>query len=141
MSDDNTDLENRLATLGEIARPIVEALPGKITGLTSAMLCTPEGFNICAMGFEAAQVAKMAAVSSSLYAMAKSILTAFSGKRDRKTHVITIQGEGMDIIGKRIDIPDQDPLILIIACKDTRPGLLLYAAQFVEESLQKSFAS
>lgn len=130
-------IEADLQRYGQIALPAMEALPNKLNNLISAMLCTPEGFNVCAIGFENEKVAKMAAVSSSLYAMAKSVLTAFSEKKDSTIDTISIHSHNMDILGKKIDIEKDRSLILIIASKKTQPGLQLYAARSIEQELQK----
>lgn len=132
-------LENDLANYGEKAMPIMSALPKKLSGLMSAMLCTPEGFNVCAIGFEDGEIAKMAAVSSSLYGMAKSVLTAFSGKKDSAMNTINIHSDDLDILGKKIDLANGKSLILIIASQNAQVGLQIYASGFVESELQKAF--
>lgn len=130
-------LEQELRSYGEKSLPIMEALPNKLSDLISAMLCTPEGFNVCAIGFKNDDIAKMAAVSSSLYAMAKSVVKAFSGAKDNQIDTITIHSKEMDILGRKIAISDGKSLILIIASNKTTTGLQLYAAEYVEKQLQQ----
>lgn len=140
MSFDKSQLlEQELVLYGEKAGPIMKLLPNKLKGFVSAMLCTPEGFNVCSMGYESKDIAKMAAVSSSLYAMADSVLSAFAGKNSSKIETISIHADNLDILGKRIDLSENTSLILIIATKNAQAGLQYYAAQFVETQLKKSF--
>lgn len=128
--------EQDLIQYGEKAKPIMELLPNKLTGFVSAMLCTPEGFNVCSMGFRSEDIAKMAAVSSSLYAMAGSVLSAFAGKNNSPIETISIYGAHLDVLGKKIELSSGQVLILIIATNKAQAGLQHYAAQFIEEQLQ-----
>lgn len=140
-TEESKALEEDLADYGTKAAPIMGELPKKLSELVSAMLCTPEGFNICAIGFEDKHIAKMAAVSSSLYGMAKSVLDAFSGKKDGSMDTITIHSDDLDILGKKIELANTKELILIVATRNTQPGLQLYASRFVETELQKIFSN
>lgn len=131
-------LEEELNYYGSRAAGIMQDLSSKLPRLKSAMLCTEEGFNICSIGFADDQVSKMAAVSSSLYAMAKSVLDAFSNNKNGTINTISINSSEMDILGKRIDIPDERQFILIISCNDTKVGVQLYAAEFVEKEFRNA---
>ncbi len=134
-------LEATLQAYGKIAAPIMEALPNQVKQLQSAMLCTIEGFNVCAIGFEEDKITKMAAVSSSLCAMSASVVSAFSEKRESELNTVSIDSDLVNILGKRINLPDDKPLILLIAFqKGTKLGIQQYAAQHMEEQLCKAIA-
>lgn len=130
-------LETDLQNYGAKVAPLMQDLSKKMPNLVSAMLCTTEGFNICSIGFDNEAIAKMAAVSSSLYAMAKSVLVAFSGNKQDDINVISINSDDMDILGRKIALSNERSLILIVASRDTQPGVQLYAAKSVEEKIKE----
>ncbi len=131
-------LEEALQAYGNMAAPIIETLPQKVPQLQSAMLCTLEGFNVCSLGFEEDNITRMAAVSSSLYAMSTSVVLAFSDKKASELDTISITSDLVNIFGKRIDIPDGKSLILLTAFeKGTKLGMQQYTAQYIEDELSK----
>ena len=62
------------ATVGELVLPIMLDLHRRIPQTSAAMLCTADGFNLCALGLDESAVGRMAALTSSLYAVALSLI-------------------------------------------------------------------
>lgn len=143
MTDPTTTdvLESELQFYGEKIAPFLKEVPDIMKeNFISAMICTTEGFNVCSAGFDSGDIAKMAAVSSSLFAMAKSVLVAFSNNKDSVVNIVTINSPDMDVLGKKIVLPNGKILVLIIASKQEKTGVQLYTASSVEKKLMASFA-
>lgn len=137
INDNGKELvESELQDYGMKTAPLLEELKDKLPNFLSAMLCTVEGFNICSLGFGNDDIAKMAAVSSSLYAMAKSVIVAFSGEKGSDINIITINGEDMDILGKKIILDNGKLVFLILASKKTKAGMQLYLADSVASKIK-----
>ena len=60
--------------LGRLVLPAMEQLPKRINPLNAAVLCTPDGFNICSLGVNETQVGKLAALSGSKRKVAEGIV-------------------------------------------------------------------
>ncbi|PID77053.1 MAG: hypothetical protein CSB24_03490 [Deltaproteobacteria bacterium] len=137
-TDKARKLEELLQFYGRIGTPIIEKLPEKVEDLQSAMLCTMEGFNVCSIGFAKEKISQMAAVSSSVYAMSSSVVSAFSKSKEGEPNIIFIDSDLVNILGKRIRLPDGNSLILLIAFSSgTKLGMQQYTAQYIEDELCK----
>ncbi len=55
--------------LGRTLKPAMDELARRVPNLHSAMVCTSDGFNLCALNIAEDKVARMAALSSSLFAL------------------------------------------------------------------------
>ena len=64
--------------LGQFFLPTIEKMAVRIPQLRCAVLCTPDGFNICSLGLTENQVGKMAALSSSLLSVGDATVSSLA---------------------------------------------------------------
>ncbi len=72
--DDETDYDilAQIESTGKAALPVLIALAEQVDGLDGAMVCTADGYNLCAIGLEEHQVGRLAAMTSSLYSVSRA---------------------------------------------------------------------
>lgn len=98
---------NSLA-LGKHFLPALEKLATRIPNLQCAMLCTPDGFNLCSLGLSENQVGKMAALSSSLLSVGDAAVGSLLAKESpaASLDLMTMEADGLQIVCLKIQRPD-----------------------------------
>lgn len=99
--------------LGKFFLPVIQKMSSRISGLHCAVLCTSDGFNICSLGLTEEQVGKMAALSSSLFAIGAATAASVSppdatGALD----TITLEAHGLQMVCVKIPRPDGHMILL-----------------------------
>ena len=92
--------------IGRRFSPFVEKMVNRIPQLQCAMLCTPDGFNLCSIGLNEEQVGKMAALSSSLLSVGDatvSSLAAEDGSQAAGLEMLTMEANGLQIVTTKIN--------------------------------------
>lgn len=92
--------------LGQFFLPTIEKMAVRIPQLRCAVLCTPDGFNICSLGLTENQVGKMAALSSSLLSVGDatvSSLAADDGSQAAGLEMLTMEANGLQIVTTKIN--------------------------------------
>lgn len=86
----------------------------RIPNLQCAVLCTPDGFNICSLGLSENQVGKMAALSSSLFSVgdATVVSVAPEGTGLGTLDLITLEADGLQIVSTKIARPSGHMVLL-----------------------------
>ncbi|WP_297371795.1 hypothetical protein [Acidocella sp.] len=120
------DMEERdpsayLTALGSALRPAFSVMVGRIPKLRYAVLCTPDGFNVCSTGVGNEQIGKMAAVSSSLLVVGEALVNAATGQTE--LDVLTMESQGVQIVSTRISANGHSIILLI--CARTPLGVIL----------------
>lgn len=115
--------------LGQFVLPAFESLPRKLPNYLCAVLCTPDGFNLCSIGIGNDQLGKIAALSSSLMAVSEATLRAVQND-DTDCVLDTITLQAGDVTTVSIKVPHVvNYLVLIISARATPLGVLLNVAR------------
>lgn len=123
--------------MGEAVLPTMELLPRRIPKLSAAVLCTPDGFNICSLGVDEQQVGKLAALSGSLLSIGNATMgEILSGNAANQLDLLSLKGGNYQIIGIKVRQPDSH-LVLLAAAPDTALGVMIVGAQYVARELEK----
>jgi predicted regulator of Ras-like GTPase activity (Roadblock/LC7/MglB family) len=90
--------------LGQLFLPAIEKMATRIPQLRCAVLCTPDGFNICSLGLTEDQVGKMAALSSSLLSVGDATVgsLAAEGASPGTLEILTMESDGLQIVATKI---------------------------------------
>ena len=90
--------------LGKFFLPTLQKLATRIPNLRCAVLCTPDGFNICSLGLSEDQVGKLAALSSSLLSVGAASVTSLTPEGDSapELEMVTLQAGSLQIVGAPI---------------------------------------
>jgi len=114
-----------LSELGVLLRPAFRKMISRIPQLRNALICTPDGFNVCSVGVAENLVGRMAALTSSVNSIGDALASDFSwdvpagGLLD----IITMEAQGLQIAS--ITIADtRQPLILMVSAR-TSLGVIL----------------
>jgi predicted regulator of Ras-like GTPase activity (Roadblock/LC7/MglB family) len=119
--DEADDAKAYLTDLGLLLRPAFSAMIDRIPKIRYAVLCTPDGFNVCSTGVGNEQIGKMAAISSSLLVVGEALVTAATGNTD--LDILTMESQGMQIVSTRVTAGGRSIILLI--CARTPLGVIL----------------
>ncbi|MEZ5095568.1 MAG: hypothetical protein R2731_05340 [Nocardioides sp.] len=116
-----------------------EALPG----LESAMVCTADGFNLCSLGFDAATVRRVSAMSSSLTSLASAVTATsrpvVAEEADTSLALLTlVHGSSITVV-----LPvrrEQDDLLLWVTAAEVTLGALLVHAEKATDSIREALS-
>lgn len=123
--------------MGEAVLPTMELLPQRIPKLSAAVLCTPDGFNICSLGVDERQVGKLAALSGSLLSIGHATVSEIlPGNTDEQLELLSLKGGNYQIVGTKVRQPNSH-LVLLVAAPDTALGVMIVGAQYVASLLEK----
>ncbi|ODU09849.1 MAG: hypothetical protein ABS84_07110 [Rubrivivax sp. SCN 71-131] len=125
--------------LGRYVLPTMEELPRRVPKLIAAVLCTPDGFNICSLGVDEKQVGKLAALSGSLLAVGDATLGELNpGGGAHSMDLLTLKAGGFQVLGVKVMKPGGH-LILLGAANDTTLGVMIVGMQHVAAAIEKLF--
>ena len=127
--------------LGNFVLPAMQELPKRVPKLTAAVLCTPDGFNVCSLGIDEKQVGKLAALSGSLLSVGSATLAELKPDlAQQPPELLTIKSGDFQIIGLRVRQP-QGHLMLTLAAESTPLGVMIVGGQLVADKIEKLFAA
>ncbi len=100
--------------LGQLFLPALQKMSVRIPNLQCAVLCTPDGFNICSLGLNENQVGKMAALSSSLFSVGDATVVSISPQDSASgmLDLITLEAGGLQIVSIKIARPTGHMVLL-----------------------------
>ncbi len=123
--------------IGRTALPRLEALRETIPTMTSAILCTADGMNLCAIGIEQDNVGRLAALNSSLFAIAASeaeiVSDGTASPQSTMVHMSTGQGH---IVLASLVLSDLGQFLLAISAKDIPLGMLVVQTRQAAEDIR-----
>ena len=124
--------------LGQIFLPALEKMATRIPHLRCAVLCTPDGFNLCSLGLTEDQVGKMAALSSSLLSVGDATIASLSpeGTPAAPLEILTMEANGLQIVSTKIHRPGAGDLVLMAAAQ-TSLGVVLVGVKSTVVDLLK----
>jgi len=124
--------------LGQLFLPALEKMAGRINNLRCAVLCTPDGFNLCSLGLTEDQVGKMAALSSSLLSVGDATVASLvpEGGTNKGLEMMTMEANGMQFVSTKIHRPGGSDLVLLAGA--TAPlGVVLVGVRATVADLQQ----
>lgn len=124
--------------LGERVLPTMRELPKRVPKLSAAVLCTPDGLNICSIGLDEAQVGKLSALSGSLLSMGNAAVRELrpGDEANVAADSLAIKVGNFQLLSIRVDKPNGH-LVLTIAADDCALGLMIVSAEYVVRELIK----
>lgn len=123
--------------LGKLFLPAVEKMATRIPQLRCAVLCTPDGFNLCSLGLTEDQVGKMAALSSSLISVGDATVNSLA-QADLPTSaldMLTMEANGLQIVS--VKIPRSTGYLILMACAAAPLGVVLVGVKATVSELRK----
>jgi predicted regulator of Ras-like GTPase activity (Roadblock/LC7/MglB family) len=125
--------------LGQFVLPAMEQLHQRIPKLTAAVLCTPDGFNVCSLGVDEKQVGKLAALAGSLLSVGNAAMAELQpGLGEQPMDLLTLRAGTFHILGLKVR-QSNGHLVLLVAAPDTVLGVMIMGAQFVAHEIEKLF--
>lgn len=117
----------------------MEKMRTRISGLQCAVLCTPDGFNICSLGLTEDQVGKLAALSSSLLSVGDATVASVEqvSGASASLETLSIEAMGLQIVGVKIARPGGK--LILMAGARAPLGLVLVGVKTTASDLIKLF--
>ena len=123
--------------LGKLFLPAVEKMATRIPQLRCAVLCTPDGFNLCSLGLTEDQVGKMAALSSSLISVGDATVNSLAQADVPASalDMLTMEANGLQIVS--VKIPLSTGYLILMACAAAPLGVVLVGVKATVSELRK----
>lgn len=141
--DDETDFDilAQIETTGEATLPVLQELVKRVPTIDGAMVCTADGYNLCALGLEEAQVGRLAAMTSSLFSVSGAACGAVaaqsrSGTSEALDQVTLRSGDSQYMIFP-IKHDQLGYLLLSVWAKDVSLGELLMEAKISAREVER----
>lgn len=136
---ENWELWSR--AIGSMALPRLEKVKESVPEIRSAMLCTADGMNLCALGIEPEDVGRMAALNSSLFAVSSSQAEIVaSGAASRTETMVNIStGRGHLVLASFVQAP-LGQLLLSLSAEGLQLGTLIVRARQASADIQEWLA-
>ena len=124
--------------LGQHFLPALEKMASRIPQLRCAVLCTPDGFNLCSLGLTEDQVGKMAALSSSLLSVGDATVASLlpEGSPSTGLEMMTMEANGVQFVSTKIKRPSGGDLVLLAGAA-TALGVVLVGVRAAVADLQQ----
>ena len=129
--------------IGQATVPLLRDIQDRLPGLTSAMLCTADGFNLCSIGLDDAQVARLSARASSLYSVsgAASRVACAPDVDDTPLDLVSLHwGSQQSVIVSISDVV-VGRVLLWLAAEGQTLGVILVAARSAAHSVRALLAA
>lgn len=127
--------------IGGMALLRLEKVKQSVPEIRSAMLCTADGMNLCALGIEPQDVGRMAAPNSSLLAVSSSqaeIVSAGAVSRS-ETMVNVSTGRGHLVLASFVQAP-LGQMLLSLSAEGLQLGTLIVHARQASADIQQWLA-
>lgn len=120
--------------LGQKIAPIMSKLVASVPHFLGAQVCTLDGMNICSLGFDEQQVAKMAALSSSLLSIADATMDNIPTQGrdlsgDDGLDLLVLKRGQTDLIAVRVPHASEVDYLLFVAATQAQIGLVVVHAK------------
>ena len=116
-------------SVGARLLPVLEDVITSLPSSTIAMVCTADGFNLCALGLEESQVDRVSAMASSLYSVAAAA-TAASGDSERDDlnamNMVTLSHGEQSTVVMAVDGLPLGPALLWVTGRRESLGAIIY---------------
>ncbi len=141
--DHETDVDvlAQIEETGTAALPVLRDLAQRVPGIDGAMVCTADGYNLCALGLEEAQVGRLAAMTSSLYSVSGAACSAVAAQ-SRSGHAepleqVTLRSGDTQYMVFPIEHDELGYLLLSLWAKNVTLGELLMEAKISAREIER----
>lgn len=129
---------------GKAALPVMEKLVEKLPKINSAVLCTADGLNLCALEVDEVIVGKLSSLGSTLFSIGSSVIDTVLpddelSANHHKEVIITI--DNIQVMVIEVEHSGLGNLILLVSVKDTATGVILMTLRHIAKRLKKKLAS
>lgn len=142
---EQTEKTNELTkAVGKVALPVMEELIERLPNISSAVLCTADGLNLCALEVDEMVVGKLSSLGSTLFSIGNSVIDTVlpDGKSENNTHKeVIIAIDNVQVMVIEVEHPGLGNLILLVSVKDTATGVILMTLRYTADSLKKRLVS
>lgn len=134
-----------VSAIGSFVVDDMKELEVRLNGLSGAILTSADGFNICSLGIDSAEVGKGASLASTMFSLTAAITDTVSpssdsaGSKSAQQEVL-ISCANLQIAMLQIKHPTLDNLVLLVAAENTMAGMLLATARLVVKRIEKKLA-
>ncbi|MDO5698591.1 MAG: roadblock/LC7 domain-containing protein [Dermatophilus congolensis] len=141
--DDETDFDilAKIESTGEATLPVLQELAAQVPGIDGAMVCTADGYNLCALGLEEAQVGRLAAMTSSLYSVSRAACGAVAAQsrsgHEEALDQVTLRSGDTQYMVFPIEHDQLGYLLLSVWAKDVSLGELLMEAKISAREIER----
>ncbi|GAA1346897.1 hypothetical protein [Falsarthrobacter nasiphocae] len=124
--------------IGTAALPRLRRLRENNPEITSAILCTADGMNLCAVGIPEENVGRLAALNSSLFAIAASEaeIVSEAGASPSSTTVHLSTGNGFIVLASFV-LEDLGQMLLALSAEETQLGMLAVQARGAADDIRQ----
>lgn len=128
--------------IGRTALPRLEQMRESLPSMTSVMLCTADGLNLCAVGVDEDEVDRLAALNSSLFAVASAQAEVVNGyaAQPETTMVNLTTGEHRIVIVSFVQA-HLGHLLLSVSADDVQLGQVIVHVRQAATDLQEWLSS
>jgi predicted regulator of Ras-like GTPase activity (Roadblock/LC7/MglB family) len=126
--------------IGRALLPVVEELADSLPSFDSAMVCTLDGFNLCAVGVEEMNINQLSTMTSSLHSIADSLCDIGATGSDERLAVVSLaHGKNQTVVFAIRDLII-GPVLLWVSARETL-GVMLIRAKVAAEGVRNVLAS
>lgn len=132
------------SAVGKVALPVMEELIEKLPKISSAVLCTADGLNLCALEVDEMTVGKLSSLGSTLFSIGSSVIDTVlpnNGSIDNTHKEVIITIDNMQVMVIEIEHLGLGNLILLVSVKDTATGVILMTLRYIADNLKKKLIS
>lgn len=136
------DWQRRSTLIGEASVPHIEQFFDELPEAVAAIVCTGDGFNLCAAGFDDEAVGRFAALSSSLHSVSGAAIEALPAESGHTPlDVVSIAAGDVQAMFVSFDHPSLGKLILGTAARHVSIGQLLMESRRTAQALRESLSA
>ncbi|PIE26257.1 MAG: hypothetical protein CSA58_10460 [Micrococcales bacterium] len=131
----------RCERIGQAATPHLLQLTDTLPEITSVVVCTVDGFNICSVGLDEEIVGQFAALSSSVHSVSRAVVHSLSEQQDRDflDLVVVVAGD-RQVLYITFEHPTMGELVLATGARTLVLGELLMESRSTATRLKDALA-
>ncbi len=123
--------------IGRALLPVLQRLQKAMPTLTSAMICTADGFNLCTLGVDESEVGKLSAMTSSLHSIADAVSSTVHEGESGPLDMVNLTNGSSTTVGLAIRNLIVGQLLLWVTAKDETLGVLLMRSKVAAEGVRE----
>lgn len=124
------------AQIGHALLPVLQTLSASLPSFSSAMICTADGFNLCTIGIDEAEVSRLSAMTSSLHSIADAVSSSVHDESGGPLDMVTLTNGTSKTVVLAVRDLVVGQLLLWVTVGDDSLGALLMRAKVAAGSIQ-----
>ncbi len=122
--------------IGRALLPVLRTLAESLPTFSSAMICTADGFNLCALGVDEIEVSRLSAMTSSLHSIADSVSGSVHDDRGGPLDMVTLTNGASKTVVLAVRDLIVGQLLIWVTVGDDSLGALLMRAKVAAGSVR-----